>query len=144
MSQVTSLALRKLWNSWNRSYIPMKMGFLCQYCPSNSPPTSHSLPHSSHGPYNLCIRCSHLLQHKLPRNNHCQTQNNNQVPTLEKTTANKIVNSQSDGCFLKVLWASASTWHTKSWTQQMEATFEMCKKSWCSFPLTYVHQSGME
>jgi len=102
MSQVLALALRKLWNFGNRSYIPMKMVFLCQYRPSNSPPTSQGLPSVFMEPLYFYNKCSHLLQQKVPESNHCPTQDNNQLPTFTKTTTDKIMNSQYDGCFLKV------------------------------------------
>ena len=127
MSQVTTLALRKLWNSWNRSYIPTKMVFLCQYRPSNSPQPLTACHHSSWSPYNFYIKCSHLLQQKLPGNNHCPTQNNSEVPGPTKTTTVNIMNLESNGCFLKVLLALAWAWYTNSWIQQIEATLETWK-----------------
>jgi hypothetical protein len=71
-------------------------------------------------------KCSHLLQQKPLGNNHCPTQDNNQLLAFTKTTIDKIIISQSDGCFLKVALASAS--NTKSWIQQIKSTFETCKR----------------
>ena len=71
-------------------------------------------------------RCSHLLQQKLPGNNHCPTQDNNQLLASTKTTIDKIIISQSNGCFLKVASASAS--NTKSWIQQIKSTSKTCKR----------------
>jgi hypothetical protein len=69
-----------------------------------------------------------FAQQKLHGNNHCPTQDNNQLPAFRKTTTDKIMNSQSDGCFFKVALALASASNTKSWIQQIKATFETCKR----------------
>ena len=128
MSQVTTLASRKLWNSWNRSYIPMKMVFLCQYRPSNSPPTSHGIR-------SFFTESLYVLQQMFsfaPTKTSWEQPlpNSKQQPSscTHKTTTDNIVNLESDGCFLKVLIALASTWYTTSWIQQIEATLETWKK----------------
>jgi hypothetical protein len=108
MSQVTTLALRKLWNSWNRSYLRRWCFCVNITLKIHLQPLTAS-HHSSWSPYIFYNKCSHLLQQKLPGNNHCPTQNNSKVPAPTKTTTDNIVNLESDGCFLKVLLALAST-----------------------------------